>query len=92
MIVHKHNKYAIKIMDSNISTIMMPSGKNFNLDILNRNGLQVYLNGALQVCPLHYNEIIDPLDDTKGVGIDFYPEALMIDDVILLEWPIEEIE
>jgi len=85
---HSHNKYTISItQDTNI--VMMPVGQNFNLSLNNKNPLQVYVNGAIQSNIINYNEIVDPLNNTKGIGIDFSPDLLSHPDIVIFEWVID---
>ena len=85
---HSHSKYAV-LITQNTNTVMMPIGNNFNLSSNQKNPMQVYLNGAIQVNGTHYIEIVDPLDNTKGIGVDFSPTDLLIDDVVIFEWVID---
>ena len=85
---HSHNKYTILIIQDT-SIIMMPIGQTFNLSLNNKNPLQVYVNGAIQSNIINYNEIIDPLNNTKGIGIDFSPNLLIQGDIIIFEWVID---
>jgi len=85
---HSHNKYTTK-MTQDVSVVNMPVGKNFNLSINQKNPMQVYVNGAIQSNGLNYVEIVDSLDNTKGIGVDFSPDNLLIDDIVIFEWVID---
>lgn len=48
--------------------------------------LSVYINGQLQMEGVHYTEVKDSQDPTKGIGVDFTPEVIVQDMVIQLRW------
>ncbi|MNQ69428.1 hypothetical protein D3C85_840230 [compost metagenome] len=54
--------------------------------------LDVYVNGVLQAESIHYTEVADVTETTKGKGVNFNPEVLVSGDVIILKYIINEAE
>lgn len=64
--LHNHKKLNILINDSN-PIILLPGGITFYID--GNNGANLYLNGSLLACGIHYTEIEQ---NGLGVGFEFF--------------------
>lgn len=69
------------IIDTN--KFLLSGGKTF---VPGNKSLEVFVNGQLQMEGVHYVEVKDDTDTTKGIGVDFTPETIVKDMVIQLRW------
>lgn len=86
--IHQHKKYNLLITDST-TEVYLPEGEKFNLSngIVSVDSLNVYINGILQVNNIHFEEKIDPIDNTKGNGILLIDSDILIPgDIITFDW------
>lgn len=75
--LHNHKKLSIPI-NNDMSTVLLPAGTTFYLG--NANGADLYLNGSLLVCGVHYSEIEQ---DGTGVGFEFFDnEDIQVGDYV----------
>lgn len=84
--LHNHKKLSIPI-NEDISTVLLPNGKTFYLG--NANGADLYLNGSLLTCGVHYLEV-----EQNGVGVGFQffsDDDVQIGDYISVDF-VENIE
>lgn len=89
---HLHKKIEIKI-ESPTNQLLFPPGEYFKISQdpnVNISTLQVYVNGLLQTKDYHYTEVQDLINPNLGIGVNFTPDELLIDDIVVLEW-VDEI-
>ncbi|WP_421021781.1 hypothetical protein, partial [Klebsiella pneumoniae] len=58
------------------SKFLLSGGKSF---VPANKSLEVFVNGQLQMEGVHYVEVKDTEDTTKGIGVDFTPELIKQD-------------
>lgn len=83
--IHDHKKHIESIV-AQTNVVNMPTGKTFQND----GTLNVYVNGILQANGVNFTEVYDV--DGKGISIDFGSDPVLIGDVVILTWVVNNAE
>lgn len=86
--IHTHKKF-VYVATGGETAVNLGAGDFFQLG---DDTLDVYVNGVLQAEGIHYTEVADVTETTKGKGVNFNPEILVSGDVIILKYIINEAE